>query len=146
MISSTQCWLSRSIRQVHRGSGGKKTLQSWRSGEFCKGQVELGGRGRRSVVVPLQVAHSKVLHRSSKAQFKQASSPDHVSRNQVAELLSFEREAPEQSVLCSVRSPRMAWAFRTFSGQRKLQFICSRRISQVSEIHHSVFVIVNILR
>lgn len=43
MISSTQCWLSRSIRQVRRGSGGKKTLQSWRSGKFCKGQVELGG-------------------------------------------------------------------------------------------------------
>ena len=103
----TQCQLSKSIRQVHGSSGGKKTLQSWRSGEFWRGQVEVGEGTGRQQWVPLQGAHSK-------AQFQLVPSPDHESRNQVAELLSFESKACEQWGLCTVRSPRMAWALRIF--------------------------------
>lgn len=103
----TQCQLSKSIRQVHGSSGGKKTLQSGRSGEFCRGQVEVGEGTGRQWWVPLQGARSK-------AQFRLVPSPDYESRNQVAELLSFEREASEQWGLCTVRSPRMAWALRIF--------------------------------
>ena len=139
IIGKTQCQLSKSIRQVHGSSGGKKTLQSWRSGEFCRGQVEVGEGTGRQQWVPLQGAHSK-------AQFKLVPSPDRESRNQVAELLSFESEACEQWGLCTVSSPRMAWALRIFWAKKTAAHLPVHPIPQVSKIHHFISFVINTLK